>query len=97
MDPAPFRDPVCGMTVRADTPLRLEHEGRTYGFCGPRCLERFRADPAAFLARPAEAPAPAVAPGQRFTCPMHPEIVQDGPGSCPLCGMALEPLDVAQG
>ena len=102
-------DPVCGMTVRADTPLRLVHDGETYRFCNPRCLERFRADPAPFLA--SERAAPPAAPaagrrerragrhersaGRRFTCPMHPEIVQDGPGACPLCGMALEPLDVS--
>jgi Cu+-exporting ATPase len=89
---AGYRDPVCGMSVRADTPLRLEHAGETYRFCNPRCLERFRQDPAAFLAPPGPA---APAPGRRFTCPMHPEIVRDAPGACPLCGMALEPMEIS--
>jgi Cu+-exporting ATPase len=78
------------MTVKPDTPLRHEHAGVTYRFCKPRCLERFRADPAAFLAPQPEAPPPV--PGQQFTCPMHPEIVRDAPGDCPICGMALEPM-----
>jgi len=88
-------DPVCGMKVAEDTPHRLEHAGETYRFCNPRCLERFRSDPAAFLTPTAEAPPPAAAPGRRFTCPMHPEIVRDAPGSCPLCGMALEPMEIS--
>src|SRR5690606_34045822 len=101
-------DPVCGMSVDPDrTAHRFEHDGTTYFFCCGRCRERFAADPGAFL-RPAEAhaccggkaaasaaaPVPAPAPGARWTCPMHPEIVQDEPGSCPLCGMALEPTVV---
>ncbi len=88
-----LRDPVCGMSVAADSPLRLEHAGQSFRFCSPRCLERFRADPAAFL-EPAVATTPP-APGRRFTCPMHPEVVRDAPGSCPLCGMALEPLEIS--
>ena len=87
-----YRDPVCGMSVAADAKLRLEHAGQTFRFCRPRCLARFQADPAAFLAKPASVPPPA-AP-RRYTCPMHPEIVRDGSGSCPLCGMALEPMEV---
>jgi Cu+-exporting ATPase len=82
------RDPVCGMTV---DPARargtVEHDGRTYAFCSPRCAEKFRADPSAYLGARAE-PRPAAA---EWTCPMHPEIVRTGPGSCPICGMALEP------
>ena len=87
-------DPVCGMTVAADAPLRTVHAGETYRFCGRHCLTRFEANPAAFLApAPPEANAPqAPAPaGAQWTCPMHPEIVRDAPGSCPICGMALEP------
>jgi len=96
---AGLRDPVCGMEVAADAPRRLAHAGHEYAFCGDRCLERFRADPERYL-RPggAEASAPATSPAagaRRYTCPMHPEIVRDGPGSCPICGMALEPLEVS--
>jgi Cu+-exporting ATPase len=87
------RDPVCGMTVRPDSPLRFDYQGQTFRFCNPRCLERFRAEPAAFLA-PRAPDEPPAASG-RYTCPMHPEIIQQGPGSCPLCGMALEPMEIS--
>ncbi|HEU4428732.1 MAG TPA: heavy metal translocating P-type ATPase [Myxococcota bacterium] len=93
---APLKDPVCGMSVRPDGPHRHEHEGKTYTFCSARCLEKFRTEPARYLAPgPAAggAPAPAAAaPARKYTCPMHPEIVRDAPGSCPICGMALEPV-----
>jgi len=70
------------------------HEGQTYYFCNPKCLQKFTADPVRYL-KPAEAPPAApVAPGTIFTCPMHPEIRQVGPGSCPICGMALEPAEI---
>jgi len=88
-------DPVCGMTVDpATAPHRHTHGGTTYAFCGARCAERFAADPAAFLGAPpgpAPTPAPVGTAGIEYTCPMHPEVVQRGPGACPLCGMALEP------
>ena len=87
-------DPVCGMRVDPATARhRSEHAGATYFFCNPRCKDKFDADPARYL-QPAEATAPAAsAPaGTIWTCPMHPEIRQDHPGSCPKCGMALEPL-----
>src|SRR5262245_58763133 len=87
-------DPVCGMTVEpASAAGSFNHAGRTYYFCSRHCLERFRADPAAYLgdAKP-KAAMPAAPAGTKYTCPMHPEIVRDGPGSCPICGMALEPL-----
>ncbi len=83
------RDPVCGMKV--DPPsaaATLVHAGKTYYFCSSRCHAKFSAAPETYVgaaARPA-----ATAPGE-YTCPMHPEIVQQGPGSCPICGMALEP------
>jgi P-type Cu+ transporter len=86
-----LKDPVCGMTPKPDTPHRLVHEGRTILFCSARCVEKFRADPERYLAPSPQAAASPVA-GARYTCPMHPEIVRDGPGSCPICGMALEPL-----
>ena len=80
------------MTVDpADAAGQSSMRGRTYYFCGRGCLERFTADPQAFLsARPSELPH-APAGTAEYTCPMHPEIVRDGPGACPICGMALEP------
>src|SRR5580704_18103971 len=87
-------DPVCGMTVdSAKTPHRHSHEGHEYFFCSGGCRGKFIADPAKYL-RKAEA-APAAPPGTIYTCPMHPQIRQVGPGSCPICGMALEPVSVA--
>src|SRR5215207_1323546 len=83
-------DPVCGMTVDPHTtPHHHAFQGRTYHFCSAGCRSKFAADPAKYLgdAAPA-APAPE---GTIYTCPMHPEVRQVGPGSCPICGMALEP------
>ena len=88
----PIRDPVCGMIVdpAAGKPTQV-HAGHTYHFCSERCRGKFAADPDGYLARAAVAPPVAAAPGTIYTCPMHPEIRQVGPGSCPICGMALEP------
>jgi Cu+-exporting ATPase len=88
-------DPVCGMSVDPQTSAhRREHEGETWHFCSARCLEKFAAHPARYLDPAAAAAAAAEAPaGAIWTCPMHPEIRQEGPGSCPICGMALEPLE----
>jgi Cu+-exporting ATPase len=96
----PVKDPVCGMTVDPDrTPHHDVHAGTTYHFCGARCAERFQAAPEQFLAggarESAVQPAPPGAAGVEYTCPMHPEVVQIGPGSCPICGMALEPREVS--
>ncbi|MFZ5781948.1 MAG: heavy metal translocating P-type ATPase [Pseudomonadota bacterium] len=89
-------DPVCGMKVKVATARHSTvHEGRTYYFCNPKCLEKFSADPVRYLAPAEAAPAPAAPPGAIYTCPMHPEIRQVGPGSCPICGMALEPAEVS--
>ena len=89
------KDPVCGMEVDpGQTRHRFEWNGTSYFFCGARCGERFAADPRSFLEK---RPVPEIPTGARYTCPMHPEIVRDGPGICPLCGMALEPMDVMQG
>jgi Cu+-exporting ATPase len=122
--PAAAKDPVCGMTVKPDSPHRHEHDGGTYLFCCGGCLAKFRADPGRYIA--GAAPTPAAAPttpapttvptpaassdsaahggpavpansqpaaaSANYTCPMHPEIVRDGPGDCPICGMALEPM-----
>src|SRR6187551_3364376 len=94
--PGEVLDPVCGMTISpADAVGHVEHEGSTYYFCNESCLEQFRARPSAFLTkRPAHAEAPADM-AREYTCPMDPEVRQIGPGACPKCGMALEPLDVA--
>jgi len=84
------KDPVCGMMVDPHTAKhRHEHRGHTYYFCNPKCREKFIADPEKYLAgQPRKEDVPA---GTIYTCPMHPEIRQAGPGSCPICGMALEP------
>ena len=85
-------DPVCGMTVDPDNAAgSFEYQGETYYFCNPHCLHRFAKDPESFLNKTA-APKPTTKKAQQYTCPMHPEIIRDGPGSCPICGMALEPL-----
>jgi len=91
------KDPVCGMTVDPHTAKhRHEHAGRTYYFCAARCREKFIADPQKYLSdKPAAAEA--VPEGTIYTCPMHPEVRQVGPGSCPICGMALEPELVTAG
>ncbi len=86
-------DPVCGMSVNPATAKhRHEHGGVTYYFCAARCKERFIADPARYLMpKEARAPEPPADADAIHTCPMHPEIRQQGPGACPICGMALEP------
>ncbi len=98
--PAEYVDPVCGMRVKADTPHQLERDGHVFRFCSSGCREKFAAKPDGegavkascchgASAKPAAAtPAPV---GTVFTCPMHPEVEQIGPGDCPKCGMALEP------
>src|SRR5688572_5173003 len=86
-------DPVCGMTIDTqDAVGHLEHRGNTYYFCAESCLERFRADPESFLTPRTAVSETPVPQGTKYTCPMHPEIVRDGPGACPICGMALEPM-----
>jgi Cu+-exporting ATPase len=89
--PATVRDPVCGMTVDAATSKhRFDYRGATYHFCSAGCRTKFAADPVAYLEKDSR-PKAAVPEGAIYTCPMHPEIRQVGPGSCPICGMALEP------
>jgi P-type Cu+ transporter len=84
-------DPVCGMKVDpTKSPHRHSRHGRDYFFCGARCRDKFIADPDKYLGTAAAAPAPAAA-GAIYTCPMHPQVRQAGPGPCPICGMALEP------
>jgi Cu+-exporting ATPase len=85
-------DPVCGMTVDpAKSPHRLSHAQKTYHFCSAGCRGKFAADPDKYLHGAASGPAEAEPEGMIYTCPMHPEVRQVGPGSCPICGMALEP------
>jgi Cu+-exporting ATPase len=88
-----MRDLVCGMLVDPHaTPHRQHHAGRPYYFCSAGCQAKFVADPAKYLARSEmTAPSADVPEGTIYTCPMHPQIRQVGPGSCPICGMALEP------
>lgn len=93
-------DPVCGMQVQRGTALRTEHDGQEYFFCSASCKERFLADPQGFevgaVDRSSAAPDPAApVSASEWTCPMHPEIRQAGPGACPICGMALEPVTIS--
>ena len=102
--PTSAKDPVCGMTVNPLTARNFAHAGATYYFCGASCETKFRADPAQYLAAPAapaahqhhaHAASPSTAPAAAnvaYTCPMHPEVLRDAPGDCPLCGMALVPI-----
>ena len=96
-DVAASVDPVCGMTVKPTTAHRTTHAGKEVAFCSAQCKEKFIANPehyakpAAALAPTAPTPTPPTRASAAYTCPMHPEIVRDAPGSCPICGMALEP------
>jgi P-type Cu+ transporter len=88
---ATVRDPVCGMTVNPTASKhRFDYRGETFHFCSAGCRTKFAADPVAYLEK-ASKPKAAAPEGTIYTCPMHPEIRQVGPGSCPICGMALEP------
>ncbi|MCV3206016.1 heavy metal translocating P-type ATPase [Mesorhizobium sp. YC-39] len=89
-------DPVCGMSVdRATAKHFLRHEGQGFYFCSAGCQEKFAAEPAKYLGG---RPEPRAMPkGTQYTCPMHPEIIRDKPGSCPICGMALEPMGIPTG
>ncbi len=87
-------DPVCGMTIDPKIAKhRADYKGQAYYFCSAGCRTKFMANPTQYLDASTNAAAP-VAAGTIYTCPMHPEIRQVGPGSCPICGMALEPLTV---
>jgi P-type Cu+ transporter len=87
-------DPVCKMTVDpATASAKLEHDGTTYYFCCGHCLESFRRDPDKYLGKAPPAKPVEAKPGAIYTCPMHPEVRQVGHGTCPICGMALEPLE----
>ena len=91
-------DPVCGMAIDPDkSEHRCEHAGHTYYFCGHHCRTRFEAEPARYLTPTSGMPAEPAAGRARWTCPMHPQIVQSQAGSCPICGMALEPMSPVEG
>ena len=94
-----YTDPVCGMRVSADPSKSVTHDGTSYYFCSSKCMVKFSADPRQYLHKHASsAPNPiltgkvSTAQDVIYTCPMHPEVRQIGPGNCPICGMALEPL-----
>jgi Cu+-exporting ATPase len=95
-DPVQVTDAVCGMTISpTDAVGTLEHGGRTYHFCSDTCLQKFRENPVQFVGQKPQVSTPPVDADAEYTCPMHPEIRQKGPGSCPICGMALEPVNVS--
>ncbi|GBE52675.1 silver exporting P-type ATPase [bacterium BMS3Bbin14] len=88
---AQYVDPVCGMNTADPSAFApYEHDGKTYYFCSDHCLAKFKSDPDSYTGGDEES-----SEGSAYTCPMHPEIVQDGPGTCPKCGMALEPVTPA--
>ncbi|MEL7525852.1 MAG: heavy metal translocating P-type ATPase [Pseudomonadota bacterium] len=96
-DPGQAVDPVCGMSVTLGKGKpSLKYKGETYHFCNPKCHDKFDADPHFYLSGNSEKKkrldAEKSASGTLFTCPMDPEIIQEGPGTCPICGMALEPM-----
>jgi P-type Cu+ transporter len=92
------KDPVCGMDVNPATAAgSIERHGTTYHFCSQKCLAKFKQNPEQFVGGSPKAvvqPSPELSapPGTQYTCPMHPEIVRDAAGVCPICGMALEPI-----
>src|SRR6187431_1002202 len=89
-------DPVCGMTVAPDDASgHLEYRGTTYHFCNPSCQSKFEANPEHYVGGQQPGPPTPGKAGIEYTCPMDPEVRQIGPGTCPKCGMALEPATVA--
>jgi Cu+-exporting ATPase len=88
----PYKDPVCGMMVTGNPQKKIAHAGTDHYFCSARCMDKFRAEPQAYLHADAPQPVAEAPKGTMYTCPMHPEIRQPKPGSCPICGMTLEPL-----
>ena len=91
-NPASLKDPVCGMAVTEQSEHHFEHERRPYYFCSAKCQGKFTANPLQYLGSTAQVDAAPVVAGTIYTCPMHPEIRQDHPGNCPICGMTLEPV-----
>ncbi len=92
------KDPVCGMTVDTNEGKpSLDHKGTAYHFCSQTCHDKFAADPEHYISGAHKKHAVEPVAGAKYTCPMHPEIVRDAPGDCPICGMALEPMGVPTG
>ena len=93
VDEKPFIDPVCGMHVGANPEKEITYKTTVYHFCSGKCMTKFNAAPDSFIDRENAAPGPEHSPqlGAVYTCPMHPEIRQPAPGTCPICGMSLEP------
>lgn len=85
-------DPVCGMSVDVSTDLKIDYQNKTYYFCNISCLNKFKQNPESYLIPIDQRAVPEGAEDMDYTCPMDPEIVQKGPGTCPICGMALEPM-----
>jgi Cu+-exporting ATPase len=93
--PALVKDPVCGMMVDpAKAPGRVEYDGAQYSFCNLGCMVKFRAEPERYLHPEVAAAGVPVSRAVEYTCPMHPDVRRNAPGSCPYCGMALEPVSV---
>ena len=87
------KDPVCGMTVAIKPGGRSEtYRDQTFHFCSDTCQTKFKGDPWFYASGRAAGKPKAVVAGTQYTCPMHPQIVRDAPGACPICGMALEPM-----
>ncbi len=92
------KDPVCGMSVKLDAGKpSLEHKGETYHFCSQGCQDKFSGDPEHYLSGAHKKVDENLPEGTKYTCPMHPEIITDGPEDCPICGMALEPMGIPTG
>jgi Cu+-exporting ATPase len=88
-------DPVCGMTVSSNSEYHTEHEDVIWRFCSAHCLAKFGKDPDRYLNPPEERQEDVSSGAREYICPMHPEVVKNGPGSCPICGMALEPRTIS--
>lgn len=86
------QDPVCNMEVSSDSPHNCRYADETYYFCSEHCLHKFRENPEGFVVEKPAPPPETAGSSNAYTCPMHPEVMQDHPGPCPKCGMALEPV-----
>ncbi|MEN6488263.1 MAG: heavy metal translocating P-type ATPase [Smithella sp.] len=90
-----YKDPVCDMTVSGDSEYHYHYSGKNYYFCSEHCLHKFKEHPEQYLDKETSPPRETPDRSITYTCPMHPEVIQDHPGNCPKCGMALEPVTIA--